>query len=163
MSLTQLQDIGAASGTQAQIGVIGGSGMYDLDSLEHSETVHLETPYGSPSGPVTVGTLAGRRVAFIARHGIGHHLLPSEVPYRANLAALRQLGVRQVFAVSAVGSLSEQLRQAPWWCRTRSSTVPGAPGQARSSAAGWWAMFRWPTRTVSGFGTVCWSPGGTMW
>jgi 5'-methylthioadenosine phosphorylase len=91
------------------IGVIGGSGMYDLDSLDDIETADVKTPYGSPSGPVTIGTLAGRRVAFVARHGIGHRLLPSEVPYRANIAALRQLGVRQIYAVSAVGSLSERL------------------------------------------------------
>jgi 5'-methylthioadenosine phosphorylase len=93
----------------SSIGVIGGSGMYDLDSLDDLETIDVTTPYGKPSGPVTIGTLAGRRVAFIARHGIGHRLLPSEVPYRANIAALRQLGVRQIYAVSAVGSLREQL------------------------------------------------------
>ena len=94
---------------QADVGVIGGSGIYDLDSLENIEIIDPDTPYGRPSGPITVGTLAGRRVAFIARHGVGHHLLPSEVPYRANIAALRQLGVRQIYAASAVGSLSEQL------------------------------------------------------
>jgi 5'-methylthioadenosine phosphorylase len=93
----------------ARIGVIGGSGMYDLDSLDDAGTVDVTTPYGPPSGPITVGTLAGRPVAFVARHGAGHRLLPGEVPYRANLAALRRLGVRQVLAVSAVGSLTERL------------------------------------------------------
>ncbi|GAA2501633.1 S-methyl-5'-thioadenosine phosphorylase [Winogradskya humida] len=92
----------------ADIGVIGGSGLYDLDLLQEVETVTPSTPYGDPSGPITVGTLAGRRVAFVARHGSGHRLLPSEVPYRANIFALRALGVRQIFAISAVGSLAER-------------------------------------------------------
>ncbi|WP_306206331.1 S-methyl-5'-thioadenosine phosphorylase [Actinoplanes sp. RD1] len=91
------------------IGVIGGSGMDDLDTLADVRTVEITTEYGTPSAPVTIGTLAGREVAFLTRHGRGHGLLPAEVPYRANIAALRELGVRQVLAVSAVGSLTERL------------------------------------------------------
>lgn len=96
-------------GTAVRVGVIGGSGLSGLDGLEDTEQVEVSTPYGPPSAPVTVGTLAGQRVAFLARHGEGHRLSPSEVPYRANLHALRELGVRQVVAVSAVGSLTAQL------------------------------------------------------
>ncbi|WP_305787021.1 S-methyl-5'-thioadenosine phosphorylase [Symbioplanes lichenis] len=91
------------------IGVIGGSGLDDLDTLADVRTVEITTEYGTPSAPVSVGTLAGREVAFLTRHGRGHRLLPAEVPYRANIAALRELGVRQILAVSAVGSLTERL------------------------------------------------------
>ena len=85
------------------VGVIGGSGVY---SLLHDAEEHLpDTPFGLPSGPVTTGTLAGRRVAFVARHGTGHRYPPHLVPYRANLSALRSMGARQVLSMSAVGSL----------------------------------------------------------
>jgi 5'-methylthioadenosine phosphorylase len=92
---------------QAELGVIGGSGLYSL--LEESTSVAVETPWGDPSGAVTVGTLAGRRVAFLARHGTDHRFPPHRVPYRANLWALRSLGVRQVLTASAVGSLKVEL------------------------------------------------------
>ena len=92
---------------QAEIGVVGGSGFYSLfdDAVEVSAT----TPYGSPSAALTIGTLAGRRVAFVPRHGDDHRLPPHRVPYRANLWALRSLGVRQIVAASAVGSLRASL------------------------------------------------------
>lgn len=85
------------------VGIIGGSGFYSL--LEEAEEQLPDTPYGSPSGPVTTGTLAGRPVAFVPRHGPGHRYPPHLVPYRANLWALRSLGARQVLSLSAVGSL----------------------------------------------------------
>lgn len=91
----------------AEIGVIGGSGFYSL--LEDAEAVRVDTPYGEPSGEVAVGSLAGRRVAFLPRHGADHRFPPHRVPYRANLWALRSLGVRQVVTGSAVGSLREEL------------------------------------------------------
>jgi 5'-methylthioadenosine phosphorylase len=87
----------------ADIGVIGGSGFYSL--LTDAETVTVRTPYGDPSDTISVGSLAGRRVAFLPRHGADHRLAPHTVPYRANLWALRSLGVRQVVSLSAVGSL----------------------------------------------------------
>lgn len=96
--------------TSADIGVIGGSGLYAMDGLEGVERIEIDTPFGAPSDALTVGTLEGARVAFLPRHGIGHRLLPSEVPSRANMFALRLLGVRQVISVSAVGSLKEELR-----------------------------------------------------
>jgi 5'-methylthioadenosine phosphorylase len=89
------------------IGVIGGSGFYSL--LEESETHKVETPYGAPSDPITMGMLAGLEVAFVPRHGADHRYAPHIVPYAANLWALRSLGVRQVIALSAVGSLTPQL------------------------------------------------------
>jgi 5'-methylthioadenosine phosphorylase len=95
--------------SHADIGIIGGTGLYDMGTLEHVRDVTLATPFGRPSAPIRIGTLAGCRVAFLARHGRRHEFSPTEVPYRANLYALRSLGVRQVFAVSAVGSLREDI------------------------------------------------------
>jgi len=95
--------------TRADIGIIGGTGLYDLPGLVDAHDVALETPFGPPSSPVRLGALGGRRVAFLARHGRGHGLMPTEVPYQANVYALKMLGVGQVFAVSAVGSLVEEL------------------------------------------------------
>jgi len=95
--------------SRADIGIIGGTGLYDLPGLVDSHDVSLETPFGPPSSPVRLGTLSGRRVAFLARHGRGHGFLPTELPYQANVYALKMLGVGQVFAVSAVGSLVEEL------------------------------------------------------
>ncbi|HJQ43920.1 MAG TPA: S-methyl-5'-thioadenosine phosphorylase [Jatrophihabitantaceae bacterium] len=91
------------------VGVVGGSGFYSL--LEGAAERVVDTPYGTPSAPVTVGTLAGRDVAFIPRHGVGHRFPPHLVPYRANMWALRSLGVRQVLSLSAVGSLTTALPQ----------------------------------------------------
>jgi 5'-methylthioadenosine phosphorylase len=89
------------------LGVIGGSGLYHMDGLEYTQTVEVETPFGSPSAPVVIGTLAGKRVAFLARHGIGHHISPTEINYRANIYALKQLGVGKLVSISACGSLRE--------------------------------------------------------
>ncbi|MDQ2837966.1 MAG: S-methyl-5'-thioadenosine phosphorylase [Actinomycetota bacterium] len=92
---------------QAELGVIGGSGFYSL--LDDAETVAVSTPYGDPSGPLTIGTVGGRRVAFLPRHGTDHRFPPHRVPYRANLYALRAVGVRQLVTGSAVGSLKPEL------------------------------------------------------
>lgn len=89
------------------LGVIGGSGLYQMSGLKNSETVDIDTPFGKPSAPVVIGELAGKRVAFLARHGIGHHISPSEVNYRANIYALKKLGIRKVVSISACGSLRE--------------------------------------------------------
>lgn len=89
------------------LGVIGGSGLYQMSSLTDVEQVEVETPFGKPSSPVVIGTLEGKRVAFVARHGIGHVYSPSEVNYRANIYALKMLGVKQVISISACGSLRE--------------------------------------------------------
>ena len=93
----------------AEIGLIGGSGLYALDGVADVEAISLDTPYGAPSDTIHVGTVHGRRVAFLARHGNGHRLAPSEVPFRANVYALKLLGVSKVLATGAVGSLREDI------------------------------------------------------
>lgn len=90
--------------------MIGGSGFYELPGLTDASSMPIPTPYGDPSSEITIGTLAGRRVAFIARHGAGHRILPQELPSHANIYALKSLGVRHVIAVSAVGSLREEIQ-----------------------------------------------------
>lgn len=95
---------------QARVGVIGGSGLYAIEGLEGISEVSVETPFGTPSDAFRVGRLNGVEVVFLARHGRGHHLLPTEVPYRANVWAMRSLGVRWLISVSAVGSLQEHLQ-----------------------------------------------------
>ncbi|MEE9616040.1 MAG: S-methyl-5'-thioadenosine phosphorylase [Anaerolineae bacterium] len=92
-----------------RIGVIGGSGLYQMEGLTDVEERHISTPFGDPSDAVTIGTLEGVRVAFVARHGRGHRIMPTEVNYRANIFALKRLGVEQVISVSACGSLREHL------------------------------------------------------
>ncbi len=92
------------------LGVIGGSGLYVMPDLTAVEKHDLETPFGKPSAPLTVGTLEGQRVAFLARHGEGHVLSPSEINYRANIYALKMLGVTRVVSVSACGSLREDYK-----------------------------------------------------
>jgi 5'-methylthioadenosine phosphorylase len=93
--------------SEIEFAVIGGSGLYQMEGLTQLQTVQIDTPFGKPSDEIGVGTLYGRRVAFLPRHGRGHLLNPSEVPYRANIFALKTLGVRYIVAVSACGSLRE--------------------------------------------------------
>jgi 5'-methylthioadenosine phosphorylase len=94
--------------TDITIGVIGGSGLYEIEGLEGVERVELTTPFGAPSDAYMIGRLAGQRVAFLPRHGVGHRLTPTEVPSRANIYGFKQLGVRYLLAASAVGSLREE-------------------------------------------------------
>ncbi|MFN2143992.1 MAG: S-methyl-5'-thioadenosine phosphorylase [Anaerolineales bacterium] len=90
-----------------ELGVIGGSGLYKMDQLENIQQIEISTPFGNPSSPVTVGMLEGLQVGFLARHGLGHHITPTEVNYRANLYALKSLGAQKVLGISACGSLRE--------------------------------------------------------
>jgi 5'-methylthioadenosine phosphorylase len=92
---------------KAEIGVIGGSGFYEF--LADTETVDIETPFGAPAAPVTIGDVGGRRVAFLPRHGVDHRFPPHQVPYRANLWALKDLGVTRVFGPCAAGSLRREI------------------------------------------------------
>jgi 5'-methylthioadenosine phosphorylase len=92
------------------IGVIGGSGLYEMPGLEAIEEREIETPFGGPSEVFVIGTLAGTRVAFLSRHGRGHRFSPSELPYRANIFAMKLLGVEQIVSLSAVGSLRAEHR-----------------------------------------------------
>jgi 5'-methylthioadenosine phosphorylase len=91
-----------------QIGIIGGSGLYDMEELADREEVTLSTPFGEPSGPYVTGTLRGRRVAFLARHGAGHRIMPSDLNFRANIFGFKLLGVERIFSASAVGSFKEE-------------------------------------------------------
>ncbi|PLX19282.1 MAG: S-methyl-5'-thioadenosine phosphorylase [Candidatus Muiribacterium halophilum] len=93
-----------------EIGVIGGSGLYELDELTDIREEKVETPFGDPSDNVIIGKIGDREVAFLPRHGRGHKLTPSEVPYRANIYALKKLGVKYIVSVSAVGSLKEGIK-----------------------------------------------------
>ena len=93
--------------TTPVLGVIGGSGLYQFAGLENVTSVNIDTPFGKPSAPITIGSLAGKKVAFLARHGIGHHITPTEVNYRANIYALKSLGIKQVVSISACGSLRD--------------------------------------------------------
>jgi 5'-methylthioadenosine phosphorylase len=92
----------------AKIGIIGGSGLYQMPELQEIEEITLETPFGSPSDAFIVGTLENERVAFLSRHGRGHRLTPTEVPFRANIYAMKLLGVERILSASAVGSLQEK-------------------------------------------------------
>ena len=92
---------------EAKIGIIGGSGLYKMDALEDVKEIKIDTPFGSPSDTLIVGKIEGINVAFLARHGRNHHLTPSELPFRANIYAMKQLGVEYLISASAVGSLKE--------------------------------------------------------
>lgn len=92
----------------AKIGIIGGSGLYQMPELQEIDEIQLQTPFGSPSDAFIIGTLEGERVAFLPRHGRGHRLTPTEVPFRANIYGMKLLGVERILSASAVGSLQEQ-------------------------------------------------------
>jgi 5'-methylthioadenosine phosphorylase len=96
--------------TTVKIGIIGGSGLYKMDALKDVREVSLDTPFGSPSDALILGTLEGTEVAFLARHGRNHHFLPTELPFRANIHALKQLGVEYIISASAVGSLKAEVK-----------------------------------------------------
>ncbi len=128
---------------KALIGVIGGSGLYQMDALQGAQEHDISTPYGKPSDSVVTGQVHGVAVAFLARHGRGHRLIPSEVPYRANIYALKQLGVRYLISFSAVGSLREDMRPLDMLLpdqfidltKRRDSTFFGAGAVAHASLA----------------------------
>lgn len=109
---------GLPESAEAEVGIIGGSGLYDFPGIADLVEVRPSTPFGSPSDALVVGTLEGRRVAFLARHGRGHRLLPSEVPSHANLWSLRLLGIGQAISINACGSMREDIRP-------RDVVVPG--------------------------------------
>jgi 5'-methylthioadenosine phosphorylase len=89
------------------LAIIGGSGLYSMSGLADTREYDISTPFGQPSAPVVIGTLEGQRVAFLARHGIGHHIMPTQVPYRANIYALKSLGVERIVSINACGSLRQ--------------------------------------------------------
>jgi len=95
---------------QATIGILGGTGLYEIEGLGDVREVRLRTPFGDPSDPFVVGTLEGKRVAFLSRHGLGHRLLPAEINYRANIYGFKMLGVGRIISVNSVGSLKADIR-----------------------------------------------------
>jgi 5'-methylthioadenosine phosphorylase len=99
-----------STGSGASVGVIGGSGLYDIEGLTAVREMRVRTPFGTPSDAIVVGILDGTRVAFLSRHGRGHRLSPSEINYRANIYALKSLGVSRVISISAVGSMKDSIR-----------------------------------------------------
>ena len=94
----------------AQIGIIGGSGLYNVEEIQGLKEIRLETPFGAPSDAYVTGTLAGRAVAFLARHGRGHRISPTEINYRANIYGMKMLGVERIISAGAVGSMKEEIR-----------------------------------------------------
>jgi 5'-methylthioadenosine phosphorylase len=96
--------------TEARIGIIGGSGLYKMEALKDIQEIHVDTPFGATSDAVILGTLDGTRVAFLARHGRHHTLMPTELPFRANIYALKSLGVEYIISASAVGSLQTEIK-----------------------------------------------------
>jgi 5'-methylthioadenosine phosphorylase len=94
--------------SEVKLAVIGGSGVYDMEALTDVTERHIPTPFGDPSDSIIIGTLAGKRIAFLPRHGRGHRLTPTEVPYRANIWALKSLGVERIISISACGSMKEE-------------------------------------------------------
>jgi 5'-methylthioadenosine phosphorylase len=112
------------------LGVIGGSGLYNMSGLTDTQGLEIDTPFGEPSAPVITGLLAGKPVAFLARHGIGHHISPSEVNYRANIYALKSLGINKVVSISACGSLREDY--APGHIVVPDQIFDNTRGRARS-------------------------------
>ena len=132
---------------KATIGIIGGSGLYHMAGFESQEEILLETPFGQPSDAYIVGTLEGKSVAFLARHGRGHRIQPSDLNFRANIYGLKMLGVERILSVSAVGSLKEEHK--PWNLSFRINFSIGPPAANRhSSAMEWWRTFLWPIRSV---------------
>jgi 5'-methylthioadenosine phosphorylase len=112
------------------LAIIGGSGLYAMAGLSDTQEHHIDTPFGQTSAPVITGTLEGQRVAFLARHGLGHHITPSEVPYRANIFALKSLGVQRIVSISACGSLQEEF--APGHIVIPGQIYDNTHGRARS-------------------------------
>ena len=112
------------------LGIIGGSGLYEMPGLTDIHEHDVDTPFGKTSAPIVVGTLEGEPIAFLARHGIGHHITPSEVPYRANIYALKSLGVERIVSISACGSLQEEF--APGHIVIPDQIYDNTHGRARS-------------------------------
>jgi 5'-methylthioadenosine phosphorylase len=115
---------------EAVLGIIGGSGLYEMPGLQDVREQDVDTPFGKTSAPIVTGTLEGLSVAFIARHGIGHHITPSEVPYPANIYALKSLGVERIVSISACGSLKEEF--APGHIVIPDQIYDNTHGRARS-------------------------------
>lgn len=100
----------ATSYPEIEIGILGGTGLYDIDGIQNIRKIELQTPFGNPSDAYIVGTLSGREVAFLSRHGKGHTILPSEINYQANIYGFKMLGAKRIISVNSVGSLKEKIK-----------------------------------------------------
>ena len=134
------------------IGIIGGSGLYDIDGLEEKAWRRVHTPWGEPSDELLFGRLDGVRCVFLPRHGRGHPVSPSHLNYRANIDALKRAGVTDVLSLSAVGSLREDLPPGHSSSSTSSSTAPSRAKRASSATASW-RTSRWPIRCAGAWAT----------
>ena len=132
---------GSAKGPVAEIGVIGGSGLYGMNGLTDAREIRVKTPFGDPSDAIVVGTLEGKRVAFLARHGRGHRLLPSEVNFRANIYAMKLLAWSASSPSAPWDRCRKNCAPASFWFPTSFLTAPRA-APPRSSEMGWWRMSR---------------------
>ncbi len=132
--------------TKSVLGIIGGSGIYDLPGLTNVQEQHVASPWGEPSAPLRIGEIAGLPVVFLSRHDRGHRLSPSDINYRANIDALKRAGVTDLVSLSACGSFKEELPPG---------TIAPTSGKALSSAKGWSPMFRWRIRFHRFCASIC--------
>src|SRR6478735_5448424 len=132
--------------TQAVLGIIGGSGIYDLPGLEGAHEEVIESPWGEPSAPLRRGSIAGLPIVFLPRHDKGHRLSPSDINYRANIDVLKRAGVTDLISLSACGSFREELSPGTSFSSTSSSIAPTS-ARARSSAGDASRMCRWRIRS----------------
>ncbi len=141
--------------SEHRIGIIGGSGLYDIEGFTRQQWVKVNTPFGPPSDALLTGTLAGRQVVFLPRHGRGHRILPGELNHRANLWAMKKLSVAWVISVSAVGSLQKKYRPRDIVLVDQFRTAPSATWSIPSLAAAlsdtWRSHIRSPNSCASFF------------
>lgn len=129
------------------LGIIGGSGLYEIDGLEDRREEQVETAWGKPSDVLVRGRIGEVELVFLPRHGRGHRITPTEVPYRANIAALKAAGVTDILSISACGSLKEEYAPVTSSPQTSSSTAHLRATKPSSQLA-WWRMSPWPTRSA---------------
>jgi hypothetical protein len=130
---------------QMTIGVIGGSGLYEIEGLTNIEEVRLETPFGEPSDAFITGMLGDVKMVFLPRHGRGHRFLPSEVPYRANIYGMKKLGVQRIISVSAVGSMKEEIPTRSALSYATCCLKPGSVSARRSIRGVLTSVLKGPT------------------
>jgi len=143
-----------------RIGIIGGTGLYQLDGFSNQKWVSVRTPFGPPSDALLTGTLAGREVVFLPRHGRGHRILPIELNHRANIWALKKLGVAWIISVSAVGSLQARYRPCDIVLIDQFIDRTKQSASHTSSVAASWVMSPSPNRFAKNCGSCCWPAPG---
>ncbi len=132
--------------TKSVLGIVGGSGLYDMPALENVRWERIDTPWGAPSDQVLFAEIDGLPIRFLPRHGRGHKVPPSAINYRANIDALKRAGVTDLVSISACGSLKEELRARPFRASSTSSSTARLRARRASSAPAAWRTCRWPIR-----------------